>query len=141
MGIVDLHGTQVRAFLRELLANDVARLTQPGKALYGCMLREDAGIIDDLIPYFLEERWFRLVVNAGTREKDLAWILGRAAAFGVQARERRELAMLAVHGPQARAALAALLAPEDARAPMSLENFVGPQLRAWVAARTGYTRR
>lgn len=139
MCVVDLHGAQVRAFLRELLANDVARLTQPGKALYGCMLREDAGIIDDLIAYFLDEHWFRLVVNAGTRDKDLAWIRGRAAAFGVEVRERRELAMLAVQGPQAREALAALLAPEEARAAMSLDNFFGAQLGAWFVARTGYT--
>jgi glycine cleavage system T protein (aminomethyltransferase) len=139
MCVIDLHGVRVRAFLRELLANDVLRLRQPGKALYGCMLREDAGIIDDLITYFLDEQWFRLVVNAATRDKDLAWIRGRAAAFGVEVRERRELAMLAVQGPQARAALAALLAPHEARAAMALESFFGAQLGAWFVARTGYT--
>jgi aminomethyltransferase len=139
MCVVDLHGARVRAFLRELLANDVVRLTRPGKALYSCMLREDAGIIDDLITYFLDEQWFRLVVNAGTRDKDLAWIRGRAVAFGVEVRERRELAMLAVQGPQARAALASLLAPDEARAAMALEAFFGAQIGTWFVARTGYT--
>jgi aminomethyltransferase len=139
MCVIDLHGGRVRPFLRELLANDVVRLTQPGKALYSCMLREDGGIIDDLITYFLDEQWFRVVVNAGTREKDLAWIRGRAAAFGLDVRERRELAMLAVQGPQARAALASLLAADEARTAMGLEAFFGAQLGAWFVARTGYT--
>src|SRR6266436_3229505 len=39
MAAVDLHGPRVREFLRRLLANDVAKLTTPGKALYSCMLR------------------------------------------------------------------------------------------------------
>ena len=64
----------MRDYLRRLLANDVAKLKEPGKALYTCMLREHGGVIDDLIVYYLDERWYRMVVNAGTREKDLAWL-------------------------------------------------------------------
>jgi aminomethyltransferase len=139
MCVADLRGERVREFLCMLLANDVARLTRPGKALYSCMLREDAGIIDDLIVYFLDPAWFRLVVNAGTRDKDLAWMRDRAAAFGVEVRERSELAMLAVQGPQARAHLASLLAPPDAAAALALDNFCGAQLGEWFVARTGYT--
>jgi len=67
MCVLDLRGARTCEFLRSLLANDVARLTQPGKALYSCMLREDAGILDDLIVYYLEPAWYRVVVNAGTR--------------------------------------------------------------------------
>ncbi len=139
MCVVDLRGERVREFLRALLANDVARLTRPGKALYSCMLREDAGIIDDLIVYFLEPAWFRLVVNAGTRDKDLAWMRTQAASFGVEVHERSELAMLAVQGPQARAHLASLLSPVDAAAALALEVFVGAQIGDWFVARTGYT--
>ena len=139
MCVVDLRGAHVREFLRVLLANDVARLTRPGKALYSCMLREDAGIIDDLIVYFLDPAWFRIVVNAGTRDKDLAWMRAQAAAFGVEVRGRGELAMLAVQGPQARAQLASLLSPSDAAAAMALDNFSGAQLGEWFIARTGYT--
>ncbi|MDP5190330.1 glycine cleavage system aminomethyltransferase GcvT, partial [Rheinheimera baltica] len=69
MTIVDLKGAQTRAFLRFLLANDVAKLTVPGKALYSGMLNETGGVIDDLIVYFLQEDFFRLVVNSATREK------------------------------------------------------------------------
>ena len=86
MCIVDLHGARCRELLQQLLANDVGRLTIPGKALYSCMLNEQGGVIDDLIVYFLDDDFFRVVVNAGTRDKDIAWIaraccrLRRAAA-------------------------------------------------------------
>ena len=139
MCVIDLRGARVREFLRTLLANDVARLTQPGKALYSCLLREDAGIIDDLIVYFQGPHWYRAVVNAGTRETDLAWIRARAAAFEVEVHERRELAMLAVQGPEARARLASLLTPPDAAAALALGAFFGRQLGEWFVARTGYT--
>ncbi|HSD73453.1 MAG TPA: hypothetical protein VLB75_01710, partial [Steroidobacteraceae bacterium] len=70
MAVVDLEGARTRPFLRQLLANDVGRLQARGKALYSCLLDERAGILDDLIVYFLDESWFRLVVNAGTRDQD-----------------------------------------------------------------------
>jgi aminomethyltransferase len=139
MGVVDLRGAQVRAFLRRLLANDVARLTQPGKALYSCMLKEDSGILDDLIVYFLEEQWFRVVVNAGTRSKDLAWIRAKAGPFEVEVRERSDLAMLAVQGPEARTRLAQLLDPAAAQAALALAVFQGTPLGDRFVARTGYT--
>ena len=72
MTAIDLHGARTREFLRHLLANDVAKLKVPGKALYSCMLREDGGILDDLIAYYLDDEYFRLVVNAGTTAKALA---------------------------------------------------------------------
>src|SRR6202042_972155 len=78
MAVVDLRGERVREFLRFLLANDVGRLKTYGKALYSCMLLPSGGVIDDLIVYYLSETGYRLVVNAGTRQKDLAWIRERA---------------------------------------------------------------
>ncbi len=100
MGVVDLRGDRVREFLQRLLANDVGRLKTPGKALYSCMLLPGGGVIDDLIVYFLSDTWFRLVVNAGTRDKDLAWIRRHAAAFAVTVAEQRDLAMIADSGPE-----------------------------------------
>jgi aminomethyltransferase len=78
MCIIDLHGARTRDFLRYLLANDVAKLVAPGKALYSCMLNERGGVIDDLIVYFQNDNWFRVVVNAGTQDKDIAWMLVRS---------------------------------------------------------------
>ncbi len=139
MGIVDLHGERCRELLQGLLANDVGRLTIPGKALYSCMLNEQGGVIDDLIAYFLDDDFFRVVVNAGTRAKDIAWIAARAAACGVRLQERRDLAMLAIQGPQARERSAALLTAEAAWAVLELQPFFGTQIGDWLVARTGYT--
>ena len=139
MCVIDLTGERVRALLAGLLANDVGRLTLPGKALYSCLLNEAGGILDDLIVYYLTERSFRVVVNAGTRDKDLAWIRARAAALGVTVTERTDLAMLAVQGPEARAKAAQLLSAPDAAAALALEVFCGRELNGWFIARTGYT--
>jgi aminomethyltransferase len=139
MCVIDVRGERCAEFLRCLLANDVGRLRQAGKALYSCMLAEDAGILDDLIVYFLDARWYRIVVNAGTRDSDLAWIRAHAVPFGVEVRERSDLAMLAVQGPEARARVAALLTPPDAQAALALAVFFGAPLGEWFVARTGYT--
>ncbi|KML70186.1 glycine cleavage system aminomethyltransferase GcvT [Pectobacterium peruviense] len=144
MTIVDLHGVRTREFLRYLLANDVAKLTQPGKALYTGMLNASGGVIDDLIVYFLTEDYFRLVVNSATREKDLAWIEQHAAAFGVEIRERDELALVAVQGPQAQEKVQGLLkaqglSDEDVAAVASMKPFFGKQAGDFFVATTGYT--
>ncbi|MEX1993875.1 MAG: glycine cleavage system aminomethyltransferase GcvT [Steroidobacteraceae bacterium] len=139
MCTVDLRGAGVRALLLRLLANDVSRLTVSGKALYSCMLRPDGGVMDDLIAYFMDEKWFRLVVNAGTADKDLAWIKEHAKPVGVAVVPRRDLALIAVQGPQARARVAPLLSA-DCRAPAAaLGAFFGAACDEWFVARTGYT--
>jgi aminomethyltransferase len=140
---VDLRGPAVRALFSRLIANDVGKLRLPGKALYSCMLDESGGVIDDLIVYHMTETWFRLVVNAGTRDKDLAWIRRQAATLAggaaLEITERSDLAMIAVQGPQARERVVALL-PEAERAPtLALEAFFGREAGDWFIARTGYT--
>ena len=139
MTVVDLEGEQVLAFLRHLLANDVSRLTATGKALYSCMLDDDGGVIDDLIVYFIDTNHYRMVVNAGTRDKDLAWINQQAAAFGVKVTERPQLAMLAVQGPKARDAVLPLLDPELSEKAAELGVFFAAWKGDWFVARTGYT--
>jgi aminomethyltransferase len=139
MGVVDLRGDRVREFLQHLLANDVGRLKTPGKALYSCMLLPSGGVIDDLIVYFLSDTWFRLVVNAGTRDKDLAWIRRHAAPFAVTVVEHRDLAMIAIQGPNAREKTLRLLAPAQRAAAQSLAPFYGAAFDSWFVARTGYT--
>ncbi len=139
MCTIDLRGAGARALLMRLLANDVGRLTAPGKALYSCMLRPDGGVIDDLIVYFLDERWFRLVVNAGTAERDLAWIRERAREIGVAVVPRRDLAMIAVQGPNARARAGALLPAACRTQAAALGVFFGTPCDEWFIARTGYT--
>ena len=139
MTIVDLQGERAKEFLRHLLANDVARLQDQGKALYTCMLTEDGGVIDDLIVYFLGEERYRLIVNAATREKDLAWIHKQAEAFNVSLSERAELAMLAVQGPKARELAAPCIDSEWRQAALDLKPFHGMVAADYFIARTGYT--
>jgi aminomethyltransferase len=144
MTVVDLRGAHVRAFLRQLLANSVDKLKVPGKALYACMLNDNGGVIDDLIVYFLGEDFFRMVVNASTREKDLAWISQHAAAFDVTVQQREDLAIIAVQGPQARAKTISLLAEDQRESADKLARFAALEVRAadgmeLFLARTGYT--
>jgi aminomethyltransferase len=139
MGILDLEGAGSRELLRELLANDVAKLTSPGRALYSCMLRPGGGIIDDLIVYLRAEGAFRLVVNAGTRGKDLAWIAEHAARAGVQVRERTDLAMLAVQGPTALSRTLPLIPSALRAGAQRLARFSALEADDWFVARTGYT--
>lgn len=139
MTIVDLEGDRTRAFLAHLLANDIGKLQVPGKALYSCMLNESGGVIDDLITYFLDDTHFRLVVNASTREKDLAWIRRQAEPFDVAVSEREDLAMIAVQGPQARAKFASLLDEALATRALDLKPFNAATINDWFVARTGYT--
>jgi aminomethyltransferase len=139
MTIVDINGEHARHFLSYLLANDVARLKTPGRALYSCMLNEQGGVLDDLIAYYLGETFYRLVVNAATHDKDMAWITDQARAFDVMVEERTGLAMIAVQGPLARQSVMALLPGNDAAQANTLKPFSAMQLGELFVARTGYT--
>jgi aminomethyltransferase len=139
MCVVDLYGVRSRDLLRYLMANDVARLDgHPGKALYSCMLNERGGVIDDLIIYHMDTTWYRLVVNAGTRHKDLAWLVRHAPSFDVEVIERDDLAMIAVQGPEARDKVHTVLGG-DAAAVRDLARFTAAEAGELFVARTGYT--
>jgi aminomethyltransferase len=139
---IDLVGCESQDFLRRLLANDVAKLTTSGKALYSCMLKDDGGVIDDLIVYFFTDAKYRIVVNAGTAEKDLAWMRLVAANFAVSLTPRRDLAMIAVQGPNARERFWTAF-PAARAATVMLGVFQAAEWEvdgvSWLIARTGYT--
>lgn len=164
MCALDLAGPDATRWLRHLLANDVAKLTTPGKALYSCMLDQDAGVIDDLIVYFFTPERYRIVVNAGTAAKDIAWMRGRLEGFdaglivrrringdavaiiaaqGPDAQERRltgsdSVAMIAVQGPKARERFWTAF-PDSRAATEPLAVFQAAEWKDWMIARTGYT--
>jgi aminomethyltransferase len=137
---VDIAGAAARAFLRRLLANDAAKLTVPGKALYSCMLNEAGGVLDDLIICWLGSERYRAVLNAASAGKDLAWMGGVAEWFsGVRVAARRDLAMIAVQGPRARDALCQAR-PGWCAASASLAPFFAAEVAPdTLLARTGYT--
>jgi len=138
MTVIDFKGDNTRKFLQFLLANDVGKLTTPGKALYSCMLNESGGIIDDLITYYMNDAWYRMVVNAATREKDLKWITEQAKPFEIEMTERQDLSMIAVQGPNARDKTHHLLGDKISAA-QDLKPFVAAQCDDLFVARTGYT--
>lgn len=145
MVITDIEGSQAKAWLQKLLANDVAKLKTVGKALYSGMLNEEGGIIDDLIVYLMneEETQYRIVSNAATRDKDLANFNKVAEGFEVTLTERPELAILAIQGPNAVAKLKQAK-PTWSETLEGLKPFVGADLtdieaNDWFVARTGYT--
>ncbi len=139
MTVVDLKGAGVRPFLRRLLANDIDKLKVSGKALYSCMLNERGGVVDDLIVYYLTDAWYRMVVNAGTTDKDLAWLEQQSAGFDLNITPRRDLAMIAVQGPHAREKALPLLSATLQQAAVDLKPFNAAADGEWFLARTGYT--
>ncbi|HBI70392.1 MAG TPA: glycine cleavage system aminomethyltransferase GcvT [Massilia sp.] len=153
MCVVDLEGENVRSFLRGLLANNVDKLQVPGKALYSAMLNPEGGVIDDLIVYFFREDWFRLVVNAGTAEKDIAWMRQQndATNSGLTITPRRAglidtdkaIALVAVQGPNARAKVWEVLpqkkAASEAMKPFNVVIVPDTAFGEAMVARTGYT--
>jgi aminomethyltransferase len=139
MTIVDVAGPQAKTWLQRLLANDVDRLNKPGQALYGCMLNEQGGVLDDLIVYAGTAGGFRVVVNAATRQKDLAWMRQQAASYDVAIHERSDLSMIAVQGPQAIELTLPVLPVASRKAVQTLGRFEATSHEEFYIARTGYT--
>ncbi len=136
---LDLSGPDATTFLRHLLGNDVGKLKATGKALYSCMLNDHGGVIDDLIVYRFGDTDYRIVVNAGTADKDVAWMREQIAAraANVSLTGRRDLAMLAIQGPNA-IARATRAIPELALVDIP-PPFSGVRAGELMIARTGYT--
>lgn len=139
MTIVDVIGPGGRQFMRKLLTNDVDQLHHNGRALYSCMCNEHGGIIDDLIVYQRASDNYRIVLNSATRSRDLAWLHSRSEGFAVGLQERKELAMLAVQGPEAIEKTMSVLSAPQVDAITTLTAFEGVDVNDWFLARTGYT--
>lgn len=139
MGVVDVSGPGALAYLRYVLANDAGRLNEPGQAFYTCMLNHDGGVLDDLIVYYLSEGRYRIVVNAARLEADLAWLREQAGGQDLRIRERSEMAMIAVQGPQAEACLGQAVDARLESRLAGLKPFRAAETGDWLVARTGYT--
>ncbi len=139
MTVVDVTGPDALVYLGELMCSDPGRLHKPGRALYTCMLNESGGIIDDLILYYLSEGRYRCVLNAATRDTGLAWMRAQRRDGDLRVRERADLALLAVQGPQAPQLFQRYLDPELRRALEGMATFTAQEHGDWLIARTGYT--
>ncbi len=140
MTVVDVQGNGARDFLRYLVANDVDRLTGvEGKALYGCMLNKDGGVVDDLIVYHRHTGNYRLVVNAATRDKNMAWLQQHAKNYLVTLEERQDLSMLAIQGPNIKEKIKQIFPEDLAESCLQLKPFHALDTETFFIARTGYT--
>ena len=133
MTITDLAGTDARALLARVFAGDVDKAA-PGRAVYGLLLNASGGIIDDAIVYG-RDSGYRVISNAATREKVADWLRVHAADSGVDLRERHDLALIAVQGPNASRAFSGATAMDLA----DLRAFSVRERNGWMVARTGYT--
>ena len=139
MTIVDVVGPQAKDYLRYLLANDVEKLQDKGKALYSGMLNETGGVVDDLIVYYFDASNYRLVVNSATREKDMDWLMAKAEGFDVRVIERPEFSMIAVQGPNAKEKAHSVFSAAQIEAVAGMKVFYGVQAEDLFIATTGYT--
>ena len=140
MVVSDLRGQPARDFLKLLLANNVDKLKTKGRALYTCMLNSKGGVIDDLIVYYMDDGWFRIVSNAATHDKDMAWIQTAAKEFdGVTLTERADLAMIAVQGPNAKEKTYQALGENLRAVAGPLKPFHAATIGELMIATTGYT--
>ena len=133
MTITDLSGPGARDLLARVFAGDVGK-AEPGRAVYGVMLNESGGIVDDVIVYG-RVAGYRVVSNAATRDTVLDWLHVHGADFDVDFHERLDLALMAVQGPDALRTFAAATAMDVA----DLRTFSLRERKGWMVARTGYT--
>lgn len=139
MTVVDVKGAEAQRYLLHLVPNNVEKLKETGKALYTAMLNEQGGILDDLIIYYLDKTYYRLIVNSATREKDLAWLQKQAKGYQVEIIPMLHLAMIAIQGPKAKELTKKVLSPNRAAVVDTLGVFYGKPADGWFIARTGYT--
>jgi len=139
MNVAEVKGKEARNYLHYLIANDVDKLKEFGRALYSCMLNKQGGVIDDLIVYRFDEQNYRVVTNAATHDKDLAWLKKQAGNFDVEIIERPDFAMIAIQGPNSIIKTQSVLTEEQRKATEDLKVFQGALVNDWLIARTGYT--
>jgi aminomethyltransferase len=138
MQVIDITGVDSKKFLQYLIANDVAKLKENGKALYSCMLNKNGGVIDDLIVYFISEYNYRLVVNANTSNADIAWMNSQKNDFAVEIHPKNDLAIIAVQGPNAREKVFKAIGGTREMCE-GLKIFSSTSVGSLFIARTGYT--
>ena len=141
MGEVFVSGQEAEKFVNHIFTNDIAGIPD-GKILYGMMLREDGGTVDDLLVYKLfGKSAYLLVVNASNIAKDVQWIETQAKGFDVKVSDESDSwGEVAVQGPDAEKTLTEVLGLEGVS---SLEFYTFRDFE-WkgkhlIISRTGYT--
>lgn len=101
MGEIWVEGPDAISFVNGLTTNDVAKLVD-GQAHYSALTNEKGGVVDDLLVYRFGPERLLLVVNAGTTDKDWAWITSHRKGENVSLRNASsEYCQIAIQGPRA----------------------------------------
>ncbi|CUT16875.1 MULTISPECIES: glycine cleavage system aminomethyltransferase GcvT [Candidatus Ichthyocystis] len=102
MCCIDVKGRDAEIFTRHVFSNDISTINGYGKAMYGCLLNDSGGIIDDLIVYKLSPNWMRMVVNAAGRKTDIEWLTKQKECSGYEFEliPADDLAILSLQGPE-----------------------------------------
>lgn len=138
MGELVATGPRAGEWLNTMLTNNIARLAV-GTGQYTFLLNDDAGIIDDLIVYRIEDEKFLLVVNASRIEDDFAWLRSHLAPDVELENQSDQYAGLAIQGPRVGELFQALFGDgRELPARNQIALFDLGETRLWVA-RTGYT--
>jgi glycine cleavage system T protein (aminomethyltransferase) len=138
MGEIETSGPQAEEFLQRLLSNDVTRIAERG-AQYSVLCRDDGGVLDDLFTYRLGDDRFLTITNASNHDKDLGWFRDHAGDFDVEVADAHERwAMLAVQGPDARAAVERIASAGELPARMRTVDLQVAGVDCIVCG-TGYT--
>jgi aminomethyltransferase len=136
MSVFDFDGDNQVAFFKKIFANDIKKIYKDNKAIYGALLNEEGGILDDLIIYHANNK-FRLVSNCSTREQNRQWFEKHAVEFGVKVMERSDMGILAIQGPDA---INKILEIKEIDAQVNALQSFGCMFEGdKLYARTGYT--
>jgi len=139
MTIIDIIGAGCRKFLRRLMTRDVDEIKNTGGACYTCMCNEQAGIIDDVLVYYRNPDSFRLIFNAATKKRVLAWLNEYAQGYSFGLQVRHDLSMIAVQGPASISKVLNLVSPYQMDILSTLKRFNSIENQTLFFSRTGYT--
>ena len=140
MGEFEISGKNSTKFIQFICSNDIMKL-KPGKAQYNCLVKDNGGIIDDLIVYKIDKEKYLLVVNASNIEKDLNWIKSLNKNYSCSINNISDrISLLAVQGPNANL-LCQRFTKEDLKSlskySFILGTFAG--IDNVIISKTGYT--
>lgn len=99
MGDIRIHGREALAGIQRMTMNDATKLVI-GQCQYSALLYPEGTFVDDVIVHRLGEDDYLLVINAGTREKDVNWVVGQADSFDCRVQNLSDdFTQIAIQGP------------------------------------------
>jgi aminomethyltransferase len=101
MGDIRLSGRDALAAVQHISMNDASRIAV-GQAQYSALLYPEGTFVDDVVVHRLGDDDYLLVINAGTREKDVSWVRDNAAGFDCRVENLSDdFTQIAIQGPKA----------------------------------------